>query len=131
MRAAILLHFAGLVFAGSVFAQLEKTLPGADHTPVSEEEVAPLVRVCEQCHGLGGRSARKDVPVIAGRNAEEILEALEQFYYYERHCPSVDYENQEGQISRQSMCDITSMLDRQEALALGRYFERVPLQDQN
>ena len=123
MKTLYLLPSLLLFLAGPAMAQDNKSLPGSDLEPVAEEEIMPLVHVCEQCHGPGGQSARDDVPVIAGKPATEILAALEQFYYYERHCPSVDFENQEGQISRQSMCDITNMLNKQEVLALGGYFE--------
>lgn len=104
-------------------AQEQPSLPGKDLEPVSVESVQPLVAICEQCHGPGGQSERDDVPSIAGTPAEEILAQLERFYYYERHCPSVDYEGPNGQVNRQSMCDITNALDKQEALALGRHFE--------
>ncbi|NNE06594.1 MAG: hypothetical protein HKO64_06490 [Xanthomonadales bacterium] len=104
-------------------AQEQPSLPGKDLEPVSVESVQPLVEICEQCHGPGGQSERDDVPSIAGTPAEEILAQLERFYYYERHCPSVDYEGPNGQVNRQSMCDITNALDKQEALALGSHFE--------
>jgi cytochrome c553 len=104
-------------------AQDIPTLPGKDLEPVSPESVLPLARVCESCHGQDGQSTRDEVPVIAGKPAAEIVAALEAFYYFERHCPKVDYENAEGAIESRSMCDITNELNQQEALALARYFE--------
>ena len=109
--------------SAAVQAQDQPSLPGKDLEPVTVESVMPLVAICEQCHGPGGQSERDDVPVLAGKPAAEILAQLEKFYYYERHCPSVDYEGPNGQVNRQSMCDITNALNQQEALALGRYFE--------
>ena len=101
-----------------------KSLPGKDLDPVSQQEVKPLVTLCEPCHGPDGRSEREDVPVIAGKPAEYIMDSLEQYYYYERRCPEVQYTNAGGEQVTQSMCDITNALNRQEALALVRYFEK-------
>lgn len=113
--------FAALpVMAGSI-----ETLPGIDLEPVSQSEILPLVAVCETCHGTGGQSTRADVPVIAGKPADEILGELEKFYYYERHCPRVEYQNKKGDTVEQSMCDITNALTRPEAQALGSYFENM------
>lgn len=103
----------------------QPTLPGKDLDPVDFEGIESLITVCEGCHGPGGRSTRNDVPSLAGKSASNILLALEQFYYYERHCPSVEYEGPNGQINRQSMCDITNALSKPEADALGAYFENV------
>lgn len=124
MNRTYLYSVIAMTFASAaVPAQDQPSLPGRDLEPVSVEAVMPLVAICEQCHGPGGRSERDDVPALAGKPAAEILAQLEKFYYYERHCPSVDYEGPNGQVNRQSMCDITNALNQQEALALGRFFE--------
>jgi len=112
-----------LVAAQAATAGSPQTLAGRDLEPVSQEDVKPLVAVCESCHGPGGHSERDDVPVLAGKPAKEILDALEQFYYYERHCPRVEYQNKKGETVAQSMCDITNALTKPEADALGSYFE--------
>ncbi len=98
-------------------------LPGKDLEPVSPVQTQTLVTICESCHGVSGQTTRFDVPPIAGKPADFILGSLEQFYYYERHCPDVEYENQDGDLEKQSMSDITNAMNQQEGLALSRYFE--------
>ena len=77
---------AGMLAAASP-ARAGQSLPGDEGVPVSGKELQRLVRLCESCHGPGGASSRDDVPAIAGKSAADILSALEQFYYFERHCP--------------------------------------------
>jgi cytochrome c553 len=109
-----------LVMSGWALAQ---GLPGRGMEPVSLDQVQTLVEVCESCHGLGGQTTRFDVPPIAGKPAAFILSSLEQFYYYERHCPDIQYKNEAGKQEKQSMCDITNAMNLQEGLALAQYFE--------
>lgn len=118
----------GLLLATSAWtlAQSEPSLPGNDMEPVSQDEVMPLIRVCESCHGSGGQTTRLDVPALAGKKADFILATLEQFYYYERHCPDIEFENDEGTLEKKSMCDVTNALNKQEALSLASYFENMP-----
>ena len=105
-------------------------LPGTDLEPVTQEQIQPLVSVCESCHGPGGQTTRVDIPPIAGKPAAFILSSLEQFYYYERHCPDVEFQDKDGNLTKQSMCDVTNALNQQEGLALGQYFEKqVPASD--
>ena len=125
IRSCCVVSLTALVFTAAQAGE-QPSLPGKDLEPVSMEAVQPLVEICEQCHGPGGHSERDDVPAIAGKAAADILAQLERFYYYERHCPSVDYQGPNGQVNRQSMCDITNGLNKQEAIALGRYFEQAP-----
>ena len=114
-------------------AQDAPSLPGKGLDPLSVEEVQPLIKMCKNCHGPRGASTREDVPVIAGKPAGEIMESLEQFYFYERHCPDVQYKDSGGDKFTGSMCDIVNGLNKQEALALARHFEAqgspVPAQD--
>jgi len=107
-------------------AQDEQTLPGRGMKPLTEKEVMPLVRVCESCHGAGGQTTRLEVPPLAGKSADYILSALEEFYYYERHCPDIEFENDRGEPETRNMCDVVNGLTREEALALGRHFEMMP-----
>lgn len=107
-------------------AQEEQSLPGRGMTEVPQGQVMKLVGVCESCHGAGGQTTRLDVPPLAGKSAEFILSSLEQFYYYERHCPDVEFENDQGKLQKMSMCDIVNDLSRPEALALGHHFENMP-----
>lgn len=109
--------------AAPAAAQEVPSLPGGNLAPVSQQAIQPLAQHCEDCHGPGGRSTRPNVPAIAGKPAPEIIAALEQFYYYERHCPKVEVVNGDGEAVERNMCDLTNALNKQEALALARYFE--------
>ena len=111
-----------LVISAWTSAQYEKSLPGKDLKRISQEQIQPLVKLCESCHGSGGRSTRADIPSIAGKEEDFILVSLEQYYYYERSCPEVEYENMDGELETLSMCGVSSRVNRQQALALGRYF---------
>lgn len=123
MKISLIVAIVGLSAGPGAWAQDLPTLPGKNLEPVSQQAVQPLVHICESCHGPRGQAEREEVPVIAGKPAGEIVAALEAFYYYERHCPSVDYANEAGEIEQRSMCDITNGLSQQEALALAEYFE--------
>lgn len=121
---ALVVLLVSLMAYAPARAQEEPSLPGKGLPPVSEQQILPLVHVCENCHGPNGAApAHAGVPVIAGKSAEDILAALEQFYFYERHCPDVEYRNNDGDKVIQNMCEIVNGLNRQEALALGRHFE--------
>ena len=104
-------------------AQEAPSFPGKGLPPVTAREIQPLIALCETCHGPKGQSTRQDVPVIAGKPADSIMDSLEQFYFYERHCPDVQYKNESGSTVTQSMCDITSGLTKPEVQALARFFE--------
>lgn len=109
--------------AAPALAQEAPSLPGGNLAPVSQQAILPLAQHCEDCHGPGGHSTQPDVPTIAGKAAPEIIAALEQFYYYERHCPKVEVVNGDGETVERNMCDLTNALNKQEALALASYFE--------
>lgn len=123
MKITIIFAILAMSTGSGAWAQDMPTLPGKNLEPVSQRAIQPLVRICEGCHGPGGQSERAEVPVIAGKPAGEIVAALEAFYYYERHCPNVDFENEDGDVEQRSMCDITNGLNQQEARALAEYFE--------
>lgn len=109
--------------AAPALAQEVPSLPGGNLAPVSQQAIQPLAQHCEDCHGPRGHSTRPNVPAIAGKPTPEIIAALEQFYYYERHCPKVEVLNDDGEAVERNMCDLTNALNKQEALALARYFE--------
>ncbi len=111
-----------LVISAWTSAQYEKSLPGKDLKRISQEQIQPLVKFCESCHGSGGQSTRADIPSIAGKREDYILVSLEQYFYYERSCPDVEFENMDGELETLSMCKVTSQVNKQQALALGRYF---------
>lgn len=121
VAAALLLTLGATSF--SLMAQSNKSLPGNETDPITEEEMTYLTGLCESCHGDGGRSQRPDVPALAGRSAEELFAEIERFYFYERLCPDVPIHDNDGSKGHMSMCDITSQINKQEGEALARYFE--------
>jgi len=123
MKIINIIAIACCAMSPAAWSQDMPTLPGKNLQPVTQEQIQSLVTVCEGCHGKGGHSVREEVPVIAGKPADEIVAALEAFYYYERHCPSVEYPREDGVREIRSMCDITNQLNQQEALAVAQYFE--------
>lgn len=104
-------------------AWAQKSLPGDPDARVDSETLAYLVGQCENCHGPGGVSQRADVPSLAGRPAQDLFAEIERFYFYERRCPEVLYDPQDARRGHLSMCDVTSQIDRAEAMALARHFE--------
>ena len=112
-----------LVLASRGMAQDEPSLPGRGMKTVTQDEIEPLTTMCESCHGSGGASTRQDVPAIAGKPEAFIMNSLEQFYFGERHCPDVQFENYNGDMETKSMCDITNALTKPEGEALAKYFE--------
>ncbi|MEJ8568051.1 c-type cytochrome [Elongatibacter sediminis] len=98
---------------------------GADQAP---DELQPpldlpaLIERCEACHGPGGVSSREEVPSLAGTPAERIIASLEAFYFYERHCPTVQPDESGSHSGPDNMCSVASTLADDEAAALARYF---------
>lgn len=124
MKTSLFLVMTGsLVLTALVQAAELESLPGDGSMPVSAEHFKVLKDVCETCHGPGGASPRDDVPVLAGRPAEELLAEMERFYFYERHCPDVDLDPSDISKGKMSMCDVTGQMNKAEALALANYFE--------
>lgn len=117
----ILYAFALCLVVNGVAAEQE-SLPGQDNMPVSQAQLTMLIEVCEQCHGPAGASVRDDVPSLAGRPADELMAEIERFYFYERHCPDVPMGDGTSAGGEMSMCDVTSQMNKAEAMALARYF---------
>lgn len=116
---------AMLVMAVGLSARAEESLPSDDMQVVSEKELQFLVGECSACHGKDGVSSSENIPSLAGKSAEEILEAVEQFYFYERHCPDAEYQFGAPKSGARNMCDIADRLTKQEVLAIGHYFESI------
>lgn len=115
-----------LTAASGVLAQGTKSLPQGRDQAIAEKEMAYLVGLCEGCHGLGGVSAREDVPTLAGRPADELFAEIERFYFYERVCPDVPVDEGDAAQGHMSMCDVTSQINKQEAEALAAHFAAQP-----
>ena len=85
--------------------------------------VPELVRECESCHGPRGVSNQDDIPTLAGQPADDILDSLAQFYFYERHCPTTKYRHGDHENPPDlNMCNISSALSQAEKMALAEHF---------
>jgi len=104
-----------VIFAGSALAQ---------DTQILEQDLSVLIKECESCHGPNGVSTEPDIPSLAGQPAEKIQKSVDQFYFYERHCPSTTYRHGEHEESPPlNMCSIANGLSDAEILALAQHFE--------
>jgi len=91
------------------------------------QDVAAVIEECESCHGPGGVSDQEDIPSLAGLPVEDIQASLDEFYFYERHCPTTTYRHGEHEYSPpMNMCSIASGLSDEEVLALAEYFSAQP-----
>jgi cytochrome c553 len=119
----ILTCSAPLFLAMAVSAQAQESLPNDQSQQITEKEVQFLVKECESCHGKNGVSTNDSIPSLAGKSAEYILEAVEKFYFYERHCPNAKNTGEGPKSGARNMCDVADRLTKQEVLAIGAYFE--------
>lgn len=87
-----------------------------------EVDLPALVAQCESCHGPEGVSGRPDVPSLAGLPADRFIAALEAFYFYERHCPTVEPQGSGASGAPDDMCSIASYLSDEERWALAGFF---------
>jgi cytochrome c553 len=91
------------------------------------QDLPSLISECESCHGPGGVSDQPDIPSLAGKSVKHIQESIDQFYFYERHCPTTTYRHGEHESSPpMNMCSIASGLSDEEVLALAEYFSAQP-----
>jgi sulfide dehydrogenase cytochrome subunit len=104
-----------LTFAAVSVAQ--ETAPGA------VTDVQALLEECQACHGPGGVSTDSDIPSLAGQSAESLATSIEQFKFYERHCPKTQYRHGDLESSSMTMCDVAGRLSKEEVAAIGRFFE--------
>jgi sulfide dehydrogenase cytochrome subunit len=89
---------------------------------VLSQDVQTQIEECEACHGPGGASTEEDVPSLAGMNADEMLEAMDEFYYYERHCTTTTYRHGNRPRIPLNMCNVANTLSDQERKTLAEYF---------
>lgn len=99
----------GLLHAGSAAAQ----------------DLQELIAECESCHGPGGVSTEADVPSLAGKGAAYLREVLDQFYYYERHCPTTTYRHGDRPKTPLNMCNVANTLSDADKQALADYFSNM------
>lgn len=99
----------GLLLSGSAAAQ----------------DLQELIAECESCHGTGGVSTEADVPSLAGKGAAWLREVLDQFYYYERHCPTTTYRHGDSPRTPLNMCNVANTLSDADKQALADYFSNM------
>ncbi len=88
------------------------------------QDIPTLIKECESCHGPNGNSTEADIPSLAGKSVQYIQKAIDQFYFYERHCPTTTYRHGEHEESPpMNMCSIANGLSDEEILALAQHFE--------
>ena len=90
--------------------------------PAGGQDLQELVAECEACHGPGGVSAEDDVPSLAGKSRAYLREVLEQFYFYERHCPTTTYRSGDRSKTPVNMCSVANSLSEEDRKALAAYF---------
>lgn len=88
----------------------------------AESDPAALVAECEACHGPGGVSAEDDVPSLAGMSRADLVEAIEAFYFYERHCSNTTYRSDDRPKTPMNMCNVANTLSTEDREALADYF---------
>lgn len=139
MRNSISAHF--LVLAACIAFLLTGMVAAQDAEEPQEpqelqslgQDIPTLIQECESCHGPNGNSDQPDIPSLAGSSVEHIQASIDQFYFYERHCPTVTYRYGEHESAPpMNMCSIASGLSDAEVLALAGYFsqqERIVVED--
>jgi len=90
--------------------------------PAVAADIGDLVAECEACHGPGGVSTEEDVPSLAGKSPAYLREVLEQFYYFERHCPTTTYRSGDRPKTPMNMCNVAKNLSEEDKEALANYF---------
>ena len=115
-----------LLAAGSLFAACllaAETASGQEPAaPQTDSPLQALISECEACHGPGGVSSEQDVPSLAGQSATYLRELLDQFYYYERHCPTTTYRHGDRPKTPLNMCNVANTLSEEDKEALAKYF---------
>jgi sulfide dehydrogenase cytochrome subunit len=89
------------------------------------QDLQQLIAECESCHGPGGVSTEADVPSLAGKSSAYLREVLEQFYYYERHCPTTTYRHGDRPKTPLNMCSVANTLSEEDKQALADYFSNM------
>ncbi|MGD8356874.1 MAG: hypothetical protein PVG42_02350 [Lysobacterales bacterium] len=92
--------------------------------PVAGADVKNLITECESCHGPQGVSDQPDIPSLAGKQTGAIEEALDAFYYYERHCTTTTYRHGDRPKTPLSMCNVANTLSAEDKKAIADYFSQ-------
>ena len=113
-RLCVMLALAGIPALRAVAQETE--------APAQDAQLQALISECEACHGPGGVSTEADVPSLAGQSATYLRELLNQFYNYERHCPTTTYRHGDRPKTPLNMCNVANTLSEQDKEALADYF---------
>jgi len=97
-------------------------MPGTEPEPVNAEELQAMIVECNSCHGPNGVSHHADTPSLAGQTVDEIVEAIERFNFYERHCPSTTPRYGEKANAPLNMCELSGRINEAQARALGEHY---------
>lgn len=120
-----------LLAAGGLLTALLTAPAGRAGEPpqpgVLSPELQALVAECEACHGPGGASTEADVPSLAGQSETYLRELLDQFYYYERHCPTTTYRHGDRPKTPLNMCNVANTLSEEDKEALAQHFSSLDL----
>jgi sulfide dehydrogenase cytochrome subunit len=100
-----------LMFGGSLLAQGE-----------DPRDMDTMIAECEACHGPGGVSAEDDVPSLAGMSQADLTAAIEEFYFYERHCTTTTYRSDDRPKTPMNMCNVANTLSEEERKEIAAYF---------
>jgi cytochrome c553 len=100
-----------LIFGGPLLAQGE-----------NPRDVNLMIEECEACHGPGGVSAEDDVPSLAGMSQADLTAAIEEFYFYERHCTTTTYRTDDRPKTPMNMCNVANTLSTEERDEIAAYF---------
>lgn len=114
------LAVSGLLTANTAAAQE----PVPDRMSARLQE---LISECEACHGPDGVSSEDDVPSLAGQSRNYLRELLDQFYYYERHCPTTTYRHGDRPRTPLNMCNVANTLSEEDKNALAKYFSNMDM----
>ena len=100
---------------------LEQT-PDTELEPVTVEELQAMIAECNSCHGPNGVSRHADIPTLAEQSVDEIVEAIERFNFYERHCPNTRPRYGDKSTAPLNMCELSGRISKLQALALGEHY---------
>lgn len=108
-----------IVAAAAFLLLLSGPLPAQDN---ASRDLDSLIAECEACHGPGGVSAEDDVPSLAGMPQADLTAAIEEFYYYERHCTTTTYRSDDRPKTPMNMCNVANTLSTKERERIAAYF---------
>ncbi|MBK79985.1 MAG: hypothetical protein CMQ43_03590 [Gammaproteobacteria bacterium] len=88
----------------------------------SAQDIAAIIDDCESCHGRGGASAWKDIPVIGGMSAFYLDAQLHAYQDGYRPCGEVEYPAGPERGLVGDMCEAVDGLDATQIAAIADYF---------